>query len=55
MKIKNTSLKLVKGDITDLATDAIVNAANTALQLGGGVAGPLDGREDPESKKSATE
>jgi len=41
VKIKNTSLELVKGDITDLATDAIVNAANTALQLGGGVAGAI--------------
>ena len=30
-----------KGDITDSAVDAIVNAANTDLQLGAGVAGAI--------------
>lgn len=34
----NTMIELVKGDITELATDAIVNAANSQLQHGGGVA-----------------
>jgi len=32
---------LVEGDITDANVDAIVNAANTDLQLGGGVAGAI--------------
>jgi O-acetyl-ADP-ribose deacetylase (regulator of RNase III) len=37
--INNSILELVQGDITELATDAIVNAANAQLILGGGVAG----------------
>ena len=40
-KINNTLLELIQGDITEQNTDAIVNAANTALQLGGGVAGTI--------------
>lgn len=34
-------LMLVQGDLTELAVDAIVNAANAQLQLGGGVAGAI--------------
>ncbi|UCB56876.1 MAG: macro domain-containing protein [Candidatus Omnitrophota bacterium] len=34
-------IKLVKGDITGLSVDAIVNAANAYLQMGGGVAGAI--------------
>ncbi len=47
-KINNTVLELVQGDITDQTTDAIVNAANTALQMGGGVAGAIRRRGGPE-------
>jgi O-acetyl-ADP-ribose deacetylase (regulator of RNase III) len=35
------TLRLAEGDITDLSTDAIVNAANAHLQLGAGVAGAI--------------
>lgn len=39
--IKGRVLRLVEGDITELDTDAIVNAANQHLQLGAGVAGAI--------------
>ena len=41
MKVGDTVIELVKGDITELDTDAIVNAANSALKMGGGVAGAI--------------
>jgi O-acetyl-ADP-ribose deacetylase (regulator of RNase III) len=46
--IAGTEVQLVKGDITDLDTDAIVNAANSALKMGGGVAGAIMKRGGPE-------
>ena len=39
--IKNSIIQLVQGDITELNTDVIVNAANAQLILGGGVAGAI--------------
>ncbi len=46
-KIDNHVIELVQGDITDLATDAIVNAANAQLILGGGVAGAIRRKGGP--------
>jgi O-acetyl-ADP-ribose deacetylase (regulator of RNase III) len=37
-----------QGDITDVAADAIVNAANTDLHLGAGVAGAIRTKGGPE-------
>ena len=34
-------LEIIKKGITDLDVDCIVNAANTALQAGGGVCGAI--------------
>lgn len=47
-KINNTVLELIQDDITDQTTDAIVNAANAELQMGGGVAGAIRRRGGPE-------
>jgi O-acetyl-ADP-ribose deacetylase (regulator of RNase III) len=41
VKINNTVLELIQGDLTKQTTDGIVNAANAALQMGGGVAGAI--------------
>ncbi|MFX1563318.1 MAG: macro domain-containing protein [Promethearchaeota archaeon] len=45
--INKVTVELVQGDITDLATDALVNAANESLQMGGGVAGAIRRRGGP--------
>lgn len=40
-KIGNSTLRLVRGDITAQNTEAVVNAANKRLAPGGGVAGAI--------------
>jgi len=51
VNIENRVLQLVEGDITEMQTDAIVNAANAQLTLGGGVAGAIRRKGGPEIQK----
>jgi len=48
INIKNCILQLKQGDITELSTDAIVNAANANLILGAGVAGAIKTKGGPK-------
>ena len=47
LKVKDSLISLVQGDITELDTDVIVNAANDQLILGGGVAGAIRKKGGP--------
>ncbi len=48
LNIAGRTLELVQGDITEMDTDAIVNAANAQLILGGGVAGAIRRKGGPQ-------
>ena len=45
--VKGGVIRLIQGDLTELAVDAIVNAANVHLVLGGGVAGAVRSKGGP--------
>ncbi len=54
-RINNTLIRLWQGDLTELAVDALVNAANNHLWMGSGVAGAIKRKGGPEIEKEAME
>jgi len=53
VKIGPSVLELVEGDITQQNTEAIVNAANEQLRVGGGVDGAINRAGGPQIKEEA--
>ena len=55
VNINNRVLELLDGDLTEMETDAVVNAANAQLILGGGVAGAIKRKGGPEIQAECNE
>ncbi len=53
IKIGEGGISVIQGDITEQETDAIVNAANNHLWMGGGVAGAIKRKGGVEIEKEA--
>jgi O-acetyl-ADP-ribose deacetylase len=52
-QVNDLTVRVVQGDICDRRVDAVVNAANNHLWMGGGVAGALKRRGGPEIEQEA--
>ena len=55
IQVNDKTLELAEGDITELDTDAIVNAANSSLILGAGVAGAIRAKGGPSIQQECDE
>ena len=55
IQINDKTLELAEGDINELHTDAIVNAANSSLILGAGVAGAIRAKGGPSIQQECDE
>lgn len=54
MSFDRTKIKILQGDITDSGCEAIVNAANTELWLGSGVAGAIREKGGPSIQEECS-
>ena len=52
-RINEVTIRCLEGDICDRDVDAIVNAANNQLWMGGGVAGAIKRRGGPQIEREA--
>ncbi len=48
-------IEILQGDLTEMDVDAVVNAANNDLQLGGGVAGAIRRKGGPAIQEECDE
>ena len=54
-RVNDVEIELVQGDITEMDTEAIVNAANERLAHGGGVAGAISRKGGPVIQRESDE